>query len=156
MHVFKYLDTMANKDEKTRGGDGLMTLRRNAAAKQNSPSTDLLKTRRQNVDSGYCTSDGIDKRWLQEATANGNAENAAKFSPTPTHIRSIVEKKSPTSPYLSYQSKSSTSSPLMSPANNNNLCLTNNEEEFKRPAPPSESSTPKRLLTNDSGNGIKR
>lgn len=102
VHVFKYLDTAALKEEKSRNGgsyDGHTTLRRNAAAKNcNAPLSELQKIRRQNVDSGYSTSDGYDKRWSQElpatASNNGTAANSAtvtdngnpaKWSPTQSH-----------------------------------------------------------------------
>lgn len=87
VHVFKYLDNAATKDEKTRAGgnfDGHTTLRRTIQTKHNASVIDSQKGRRQHVDSGYSTSDGLDKRWSQE-TSN---ENGAKWSPTPLHIRS--------------------------------------------------------------------
>lgn len=89
MHVFKFLDTAATKDEKARAGgsyDGT-TLRRTIQSKHNASVLDGPKGRRQHVDSGYSTSDGLDKRWSQETPSSQN-ENGAKWSPTPIHIRS--------------------------------------------------------------------
>uniref|UniRef100_A0AAG5D9V7 Calponin-homology (CH) domain-containing protein n=1 Tax=Anopheles atroparvus TaxID=41427 RepID=A0AAG5D9V7_ANOAO len=62
VHVFKYLETVAAREEKTKTGlDGHATLRRTALAAKNSGNS-LLDThqrnRRAHVDSGYCTSDG--------------------------------------------------------------------------------------------------
>ncbi|XP_058126621.1 leucine-rich repeat and calponin homology domain-containing protein isoform X2 [Anopheles ziemanni] len=62
VHVFKYLETVAAREEKTKTGlDGHATLRRTALAGKNSGNS-LLDThqrnRRAHVDSGYCTSDG--------------------------------------------------------------------------------------------------
>lgn len=88
MHVFKFLDTAATKDEKARAGgtyDGT-TLRRTIQSKHNASVLDGPKGRRQHVDSGYSTSDGLDKRWSQE-TPLSQSENGAKWSPTPIHIR---------------------------------------------------------------------
>lgn len=88
MHVFKYLDTIATKEEKARAGgsfDGHTTLRRTITPKHNISVLDQ-KSRRHHVDSGYSTCDGIDKRWSQELPIS-TAENASKWSPTPLHIR---------------------------------------------------------------------
>lgn len=149
MHVFKYLDTAALKEEKSRNGgsyDGHTTLRRNAAAKNSSaPLTELQKIRRQNVDSGYSTSDGYDKRWSQElapnaASTNNNSVtvtdngNPAKWSPTQAHnllssgSGSGSEKSSPlatTYPqFQSHASGNSTPTNMSSPVgtiNNNSI-----------------------------------
>ncbi len=89
VHVFKYLETVATKDEKARAGgnfDGHTTLRRTIQTKHNASVVDGQKGRRQHVDSGYSTSDGLDKRWSQETPSSN--ENGAKWSPTPLHIRS--------------------------------------------------------------------
>lgn len=90
VHVFKFLDNAATKDEKARAGgnfDGHTTLRRTIQTKHNASVIDGQKGRRQHVDSGYSTSDGVDKRWSQETPA-ANDNNGAKWSPTPLHIRS--------------------------------------------------------------------
>lgn len=160
VHVFKFLDTVATKDEKSRTGsnfDGHATLRRNAVAKQNAAVSELQKMRRQNIDSGYSTSDGLDKRWSQEMPpANGGGENGnAKWSPTPMHIRTGPDRNSPThapsnsSPYLS---RSGVATPLLSPAGNNNVPISAGGDEFKRPPAPTETSTPKRSLNGSNSN----
>lgn len=142
------------KDEKSRAGsnfDGHATLRRNAVAKQNATVTELQKIRRQNIDSGYSTSDGLDKRWSQEMPVNGSTENGnAKWSPTPLHIRNTPTNiPSNSSPYLS---RSGISTPLLSPAGNNNLAICNNGDELKRPIAPTETSTPKRSANGSNSN----
>lgn len=160
---------MAIKEEKSRAGgsfDGHTTLRRNAATKQNTTISEIQKIRRQNVDSGYSTSDGIDKRWSQELPTNGNASvsdnnGGSKWSPTPLHIRTNVDRNSPTttattaSTFSPYQtSKSSTSTPALSPAGNNNnsaICNSSVNDEFKRPANPPDTSTPKRICSANNG-----
>uniref|UniRef100_A0A6E8W1B0 Calponin-homology (CH) domain-containing protein n=1 Tax=Anopheles coluzzii TaxID=1518534 RepID=A0A6E8W1B0_ANOCL len=62
VHVFKYLETVASREEKSKTGiDGHATLRRTALSAKNSSSCLLdsqQRNRRANVDSGYCTSDG--------------------------------------------------------------------------------------------------
>lgn len=159
VHVFKFLDTMAMKEEKSRT-DGNATLRRNAAAKQNAVVSEIQKIRRQHVDSGYSTSDGVDKRWSQELPQNGNTtENGnSKWSPRPLHIRTTVNgRKSPTGTATSIstyqpQTKSDSSTPALSPAGNNNLPTnnSNNGDEFKRPLPV-DTSTPKRYANSSNG-----
>lgn len=97
VHVFKFLEIAATKDEKTRAGanfDGHTTLRRTIQSKHN--PIDGQKGRRQHVDSGYGTSDGLDKRWSQETPSSN--ENVAKWSPTPLHIRSENNGSSTPSP----------------------------------------------------------
>lgn len=81
------MDTLASKEEKTKGGgsfDGHTTLRRTIPKHSNS-ILDSQKARRQHVDSGYSTCDGLDKRWSQEMPMPN--ENVAKWSPTPIHIK---------------------------------------------------------------------
>uniref|UniRef100_A0A182RWP0 Uncharacterized protein n=1 Tax=Anopheles funestus TaxID=62324 RepID=A0A182RWP0_ANOFN len=62
VHVFKYLETIASREEKSKTGvDGHATLRRTALSAKNSNSCLLdnqQRNRRAHVDSGYCTSDG--------------------------------------------------------------------------------------------------
>ena len=71
VHVFKFLETQAVKDEKgSRAGgnyDGYTTLRR--APRHNSSAGLLESSRvtRHPVDSGYSTCDGIDKRWSHDS-----------------------------------------------------------------------------------------
>lgn len=158
--MFKYLDTMALKEEKSRNGgsyDGHTTLRRNAAAKNSSgPLSELQKIRRQNVDSGYSTSDGYDKRWSQELnTANGSSTvsdngNTTKWSPTQSsQSLSNNDKSSPlTTNYSQFQSQSSGNSTptLSSPAGNNNNTLNSNQsvDEYIKPTVSVENLTPTR------------
>nr|XP_029709186.1 leucine-rich repeat and calponin homology domain-containing protein 1 isoform X2 [Aedes albopictus] len=61
VHVFKYLETAAAKEEKSKcGTDGHATLRRSALTSKNSTGSllDGTRNRRAHVDSGYSTSDG--------------------------------------------------------------------------------------------------
>lgn len=108
VHVFKFLDTAATKDEKVRAGgnfDGHTTLRRTIQTKHNASVIDGQKGRRQHVDSGYSTSDGSDKRWSQETPLS--IENGAKWSPTPIHIRSVDSGLSQTHGVVDDESKRS-------------------------------------------------
>lgn len=163
VHVFKYLDTMAMKEEKSRNGgsfDGHTTLRRNAAAKNSAgPLNELQKIRRQNVDSGYSTSDGYDKRWSQEIpNSNGSSTvtdngNSSKWSPTQSQSLLNNDKSSPhTANYPQFQSQSSgTSTPtLSSPATNNNNTVNQSVDEYIKSPVLVESSTPKRSNSNGS------
>ncbi|XP_055599518.1 leucine-rich repeat and calponin homology domain-containing protein-like isoform X2 [Uranotaenia lowii] len=61
VHVFKFLETAATKEEKSKSGlDGHATLRRSALGSKNSSGSllDNSRNRRAHVDSGYSTSDG--------------------------------------------------------------------------------------------------
>lgn len=93
VHVFKYLETSAQKEEKSKSGinfDGNTTLRRQTITPRHTNSlVDGQKNnnRRQNVDSGYSTSDGgLDKRWsdIQGIT---NESSTSKWSPIPLHVK---------------------------------------------------------------------
>lgn len=166
---------MALKEEKTRNGgtfDGHTTLRRNAAAKHSSgPLTELQKIRRQNVDSGYSTSDGYDKRWSQELPgSNGNASNSSNGGGTttvtdngnpskwsPTQSQSLLHNDKHTSnatSYSQFQSQSSgNSTPTLSPSagNNNNTISSNQSDELAKLTTNSvDNSTPKRSNSNGS------
>ncbi|TMW39785.1 hypothetical protein DOY81_015135, partial [Sarcophaga bullata] len=70
VHVFKYLETQATKDEKgSRAGgnyDGYTTLRRAPRSNANSNILESHRTARHHIDSGYSTCDGIDKRWSHD------------------------------------------------------------------------------------------
>ncbi|CAO1348872.1 unnamed protein product [Diamesa hyperborea] len=85
VHVFKYLETVAAKDGKI---DGNTTLRRPLNKQQSNPGTLMENHRvnRQNVDSGYSTSDGgIDNsRWCHETLPKWHAPT------TPLHIRADI------------------------------------------------------------------
>ncbi|KFB40977.1 AGAP010012-PA-like protein [Anopheles sinensis] len=94
VHVFKYLETVAAREEKTKTGlDGHATLRRTALAGKHSGNNSLLDThqrnRRAHVDSGYCTSDGggfDGKRWMHEEDAqHPTSTPSPKWSPIPLH-----------------------------------------------------------------------
>uniref|UniRef100_A0A182W8P1 Calponin-homology (CH) domain-containing protein n=1 Tax=Anopheles minimus TaxID=112268 RepID=A0A182W8P1_9DIPT len=91
VHVFKYLETIASREEKSKTGvDGHATLRRTALSAKNSNSCLLdnqQRNRRANVDSGYCTSDGgfEGKRWMHDEDTHNPATASSKWSPTPLH-----------------------------------------------------------------------
>ena len=118
VHVFKYLDTHAAKEERIKSGgainvDGHTTLRR-TLPKQNASLLDY-KSRRQHVDSGYSTCDGLEKRWSQEMPPNPplplpQDNGGAKWSPQPIHVRT------------ENFSQSGNSTPSLSPAGQNILC----------------------------------
>ncbi|XP_076177869.1 leucine-rich-repeats and calponin homology domain protein isoform X2 [Ptiloglossa arizonensis] len=61
-HIFKYLERQAAKHERARGGRA----RRIPLDVRGHATLDTRTHRRHNVDSGYSTSDGVDKRWSQE------------------------------------------------------------------------------------------
>uniref|UniRef100_A0A8W7K810 Calponin-homology (CH) domain-containing protein n=1 Tax=Anopheles albimanus TaxID=7167 RepID=A0A8W7K810_ANOAL len=80
VHVFKYLETVAAREEKSKTGtDGHATLRRSALSAKNSGNLLLdsqNRNRRAHVDSGYCTSDGgYDGAHLSAPSANAVASN---------------------------------------------------------------------------------
>ncbi|XP_046468491.1 leucine-rich repeat and calponin homology domain-containing protein isoform X2 [Neodiprion pinetum] len=62
IHIFKYLERQAVKHERARGGRA----RRIPLEARGHATLDIRSHRRHNVDSGYSTSDGVDKRWSQE------------------------------------------------------------------------------------------
>lgn len=62
IHIFKYLERQAEKHERARGG----RLRKGPLDSRGHATLDTRSHRRHNVDSGYSTSDGLDKRWSQE------------------------------------------------------------------------------------------
>lgn len=62
IHIFKYLERQAAKHERARTG----RIRRNPLDARGHATLDTRSHRRHNVDSGYNTSDGVDKRWSQE------------------------------------------------------------------------------------------
>lgn len=61
-HIFKYLERQAAKHERARG----VRARRTPLDVRGHATLDMRAHRRHNVDSGYSTSDGVDKRWSQE------------------------------------------------------------------------------------------
>lgn len=89
VHVFKYLETAAAKEEKSKcGTDGHATLRRSALTSKNSSGSllDGTRNRRAHVDSGYSTSDGgfEGKRWSQD-DPHDYGTCSPKWSPIPMH-----------------------------------------------------------------------
>lgn len=94
---------MALKEEKSRTTfDGNTTLRRNAnTTKVTTRVIDNQKTRQQHADSGYSTSDGIDKRLCHDLAPNGSTPDTdvSKWSPTAAHNRTLTnENVSPSTP----------------------------------------------------------
>ncbi|KAL9925097.1 leucine-rich-repeats and calponin homology domain protein isoform 1-T1 [Glossina fuscipes fuscipes] len=86
VHVFKYLETQATKDEKgSRAGgnyDGYTTLRR---APRHNVGGSVLETNRlahHHIDSGYSTCDGIDKRWSHDMPLKCKHEPSLRLTPT--------------------------------------------------------------------------
>uniref|UniRef100_A0A1A9WBH3 Calponin-homology (CH) domain-containing protein n=1 Tax=Glossina brevipalpis TaxID=37001 RepID=A0A1A9WBH3_9MUSC len=88
VHVFKYLETQATKDEKgSRAGgnyDGYTTLRR---APRHNVGGSVLETNRlarHHIDSGYSTCDGIDKRWSHDMPRKVKSKHESSLRLTPT------------------------------------------------------------------------
>lgn len=96
VHVFKYLDTMAIKEEKSRGStvfDGHLTLRRHTSAKISTRVIDSPKLRQQNAESNNASAN--------EAPTNGSTPDSEsyKWSPTSAHNRTLTnENASPSTP----------------------------------------------------------
>jgi len=72
VHVFKYLEIQAIKEDKKRGilSEELRRAHRKAGHLSDfrfaNGISEELRQKRYTVDSGYSTSDGMDKRWSQE------------------------------------------------------------------------------------------
>lgn len=136
---------MSAKEERSKAGgsfDGHTTLRRTIAKQNSNSSSDTstlkgpLQNRRNNVDSGYSTCDGLERRWSQELTTSNDA---AKWSPTPMHIRPMltdqkqyVADSSPTStaaltPTTQYQNSSCNE---VSPSGAENPCDSEPKQNF--------------------------
>uniref|UniRef100_A0A1I8NW32 Calponin-homology (CH) domain-containing protein n=1 Tax=Stomoxys calcitrans TaxID=35570 RepID=A0A1I8NW32_STOCA len=85
VHVFKYLETQATKDEKgSRAGgnyDGYTTLRR-APRNAGGNIADTHRIGRHHVDSGYSTCDGIDKRWSHDMPIKSKMDSPKLMTPT--------------------------------------------------------------------------
>ncbi|XP_017004952.2 leucine-rich repeat and calponin homology domain-containing protein isoform X1 [Drosophila takahashii] len=137
VHVFKFLETQATKDEKgSRSGgnyDGYTTLRR--APRHNSSGNVLEAStsgssnnqRRHQVDSGYSTSDGLDKRWSHDAPAksktdsplhcvsNSAAATLPRTLPSAVHSHADLMDASLTSSTSTIVDESLTLSPTSSP-----------------------------------------
>ncbi|XP_022230147.2 leucine-rich repeat and calponin homology domain-containing protein isoform X1 [Drosophila obscura] len=103
VHVFKFLETQATKDEKgsRTGGnyDGYTTLRRaprhNSSgnvleASTNSCSSSSNNQRRHQIDSGYSTSDGLDKRWSHDNPPKSKTDSPLHCSLAATLPRAVA------------------------------------------------------------------
>ncbi|SPP78935.1 blast:Leucine-rich repeat and calponin homology domain-containing protein 1 [Drosophila guanche] len=99
VHVFKFLETQATKDEKgsRTGGnyDGYTTLRR--APRHNSSGNVLEAStnsssnqRRHQIDSGYNTSDGLDKRWSHDNPPKSKTDSPLHCSLAATLPRAVA------------------------------------------------------------------
>lgn len=91
VHVFKFLETIANKDGKV---EGTNSLRRTLPKQHSTPVfNETLKVKRNTVDSGYSTSDGgIDSKWAQEPLPKWQLPS------TPLHIRTELSKSDTSTP----------------------------------------------------------
>ncbi|XP_058789032.1 leucine-rich repeat and calponin homology domain-containing protein isoform X2 [Phymastichus coffea] len=67
-HIFKYLERQAVKHERARNGRA----KRGQLEPRSHATLDMRSQRRHNVDSGYNTSDGFDKRWSQDVNSAGH------------------------------------------------------------------------------------
>lgn len=92
VHVFKYLEQVAGKEGKI---DGNNSLRRTLPKQHSTPVfNETLKVRRNNVDSGYSTSDGgLDSKWAQEPIPP-----KWQLPSTPLHIRTELSKSDTSTP----------------------------------------------------------
>lgn len=69
VHVFKYLETQANKDERGKSGgnyDGYTTLRRTNRTHSANVADTTTKPNRQNPEFNYNLGDNVDKRWSSD------------------------------------------------------------------------------------------
>lgn len=91
VHVFKYLETVAGKDGKLEGSN---SLRRSLPKQHSTPVfNELLKVKRNTVDSGYSTSDGgLDSKWSHEPIPKW------QLPQTPLHIRTELSKSDTSTP----------------------------------------------------------
>ncbi|GLV37896.1 Leucine-rich-repeats and calponin homology domain protein [Carabus blaptoides fortunei] len=119
VHIFKYLEIESIKQERKRGliGEGGRRVRRSTPAGAGPPShlPDRLRHKRHNVDSGYSTSDGFDKRWSQEVQSEPETgqQKWIRTESTPVPIRTVE---------LNNGSHSGVSTPsTISPGDNVNL-----------------------------------
>lgn len=138
---------MSAKEERSKAGgsfDGHTTLRRTIAKQNSNSSSDTstlkgpLQNRRQNVDSGYSTCDGLERRWSQELTTSNDA---AKWSPTPMHIRPVA----PESQYVADPSPTSAAA-LIPTQYRNSSCNEINPSGAENPC----DSEPKQSYTGSS------
>ncbi|XP_037928211.1 leucine-rich repeat and calponin homology domain-containing protein isoform X2 [Teleopsis dalmanni] len=88
VHVFKFLDTQAAKEEKgSRAGgnyDGYTTLRRVPRHNSSGNVLEINRVPRHQVDSGYSTCDGIDKRWSHDLPSAKTKSTLSPARKTPT------------------------------------------------------------------------
>jgi hypothetical protein len=91
VHVFKYLETVAAKDGKIEGSN---SLRRSLTKQHSTPVfNETLKVKRNNVDSGYSTSDGgLDSKWTHDPMPKWQLPS------TPLHIRTELSKSDTSTP----------------------------------------------------------
>ncbi|XP_064548541.1 leucine-rich repeat and calponin homology domain-containing protein isoform X1 [Drosophila montana] len=105
VHVFKFLETQATKEEKgARAGgnyDGYTTLRR---APRHNSSGNMLETAttqrhagRHQIDSGYSTSDGLDKRWSHDAPGKSKTDSPLHCATLPRTLPSGTGNSQPQS-----------------------------------------------------------
>lgn len=97
------------KEEKSRSGgtfDGHTTLRRNQTAKVSTRIIDSPKLRQQLADSGYSTSDGLDKRlWhdVPPTTTNSSTPDVETSPTSSAHNRTLtMDNVSPSTPNSSH------------------------------------------------------
>lgn len=91
VHVFKYLETVAVKEGKVEGSN---SLRRSLPKQHSTPVfNETLKVKRNTVDSGYSTSDGmLDSKWAHESIPKW------QLPQTPLHIRTELSKSDTSTP----------------------------------------------------------
>lgn len=69
VHVFKFLETQATKDERGKAGgnyDGYTTLRRTNRTQSANVADTMAKPNRQNPEFNYSVGDNVDKRWSSD------------------------------------------------------------------------------------------
>lgn len=97
VHIFKYLSDILKDGDKNGGTESGNTLRRQMQTKHSNSFNENLKQKRQNVDSGYCTSDGFDSRRYHETLPKYTSNHS------PLQIRTEIKmtKSGPCTPTLS-------------------------------------------------------
>lgn len=96
VHVFKFLETQATREEKgARAGgnyDGYTTLRRaprhNSSGNMLETTTSQRHAARHQIDSGYSTSDGLDKRWSHDAPVKSKTDSPLNCATLPRALTS--------------------------------------------------------------------
>ncbi|XP_034098358.1 leucine-rich repeat and calponin homology domain-containing protein isoform X3 [Drosophila albomicans] len=123
VHVFKFLETQATREEKgARAGgnyDGYTTLRR---APRHNSSGNMLETTssssqrhaaRHQIDSGYSTSDGLDKRWSHDAPGKSKTDSPLHCATLPRALTSSGSSSSNTQQQQQQQQQLPLSADLM-------------------------------------------